>query len=69
MIRELEVLKGTDLEVEKGEVLSIIGGSGSGKSTLLYCIKAIENIQGGKIFVEDIDDHDKATDQEQLRQK
>lgn len=33
---ELEVLKGIDLEVPKGEVLSVIGSSGSGKSTLLY---------------------------------
>ena len=38
---ELEVLKGIDLEVPKGEVLSVIGSSGSGKSTLLYCINAV----------------------------
>lgn len=66
---DLEVLKGIDLEVKKGEVLSVIGGSGSGKSTLLYCINAIEKIQSGKIFVDDIDVHDKATNQDQLRQK
>ena len=39
---ELEVLKGIDLEVPKGEVLSVIGSSGSGKSTLLYCINGLE---------------------------
>lgn len=66
---ELEVLKGINLDVEQGEVLSIIGGSGSGKSTLLYCINAIENIQGGKIFVDGIDVHNKATNKDQLRQK
>lgn len=66
---DLNVLKGIDLEVNKGEVLSIIGGSGSGKSTLLYCINAIENIQKGKIFVDDIDVHHKRTNQDQLRQK
>jgi len=66
---DLEVLKGVDLEVKKGEVLSVIGGSGSGKSTLLYCINAIEKIHNGKIFVDDIDVHDKATNKDKLRQK
>ena len=66
---DLEVLKGIDLDVNKGEVLSIIGGSGSGKSTLLYCINAIENIQKGQIIVDDIDVHAKKTYQDKLRQK
>lgn len=66
---DLEVLKGINLDVNKGEVLSIIGGSGSGKSTLLYCINAIETIQGGKIIVDDIDVHDQNTNQDKLRQK
>lgn len=65
----LEVLKGIDLNVEKGEVVSIIGGSGSGKSTLLYCINAIESIQQGKIIVDEIDVHAKQTNQDKLRQK
>jgi len=38
---ELHVLRGIDLEVERGEVLSVIGASGSGKSTLLYCINGL----------------------------
>jgi hydroxyproline transport system ATP-binding protein len=66
---DLEVLKGIDLDVEKGEVLSIIGGSGSGKSTLLYCINAIEDIQDGKIVVDGTDVHNKATNKDKLRQK
>ena len=66
---ELEVLKGVDLDVKKGEVVSIIGGSGSGKSTLLYCINAIEPINGGKIIVDDIDVHDKKTNRDKLREK
>jgi hydroxyproline transport system ATP-binding protein len=66
---DLEVLKGIDLEVNKGEVLSIIGGSGSGKSTLLYCINGIEPIQKGKILVDGIHVHDKSTDLNKLRQK
>lgn len=66
---DLEVLKGIDLDVNKGEVVSVIGGSGSGKSTLLYCINAIEKIQQGKIIVDDIDVHAKTTNQDHLRQK
>lgn len=66
---DLEVLKGVNLEVQKGEVLSVIGGSGSGKSTLLYCINAIETIQKGKIFVDDVDVHSKGTNKDKLRQK
>ncbi len=66
---ELDVLKGIDLEVNKGEVVSVIGGSGSGKSTLLYCINAIEKIQKGKILVDGVDAHAKKTDRNRLRQK
>lgn len=66
---KLEVLKGVSLDVNQGEVLSIIGASGSGKSTLLYCINGLEEIQGGSIRVDGIDVHDKKTDLNQLRQK
>jgi len=66
---DLEVLKGINLDVKKGEVLSIIGSSGSGKSTLLYCINAIEKIQKGNIIVDGIDVHNKDTNPDQLRQK
>jgi ABC-type polar amino acid transport system ATPase subunit len=65
---DLEVLKGIDLTVNSGEVVSIIGASGSGKSTLLYCINAIEKINGGNIIVDGIDVHDKKTDINKLRQ-
>ncbi len=66
---DLEVLKGIDLTVQKGEVLSVIGGSGSGKSTMLYCVNAIENIQSGKVLVDGISVHDKSTNINTLRQK
>ncbi len=65
----LHVLKGIDLDVKKGEVLSVIGASGSGKSTLLYCINALEPIQKGNVSVDGIDVHAKATDVNALRQK
>ncbi len=52
---QFEVVKGVDLRVDKGEVLSIIGGSGSGKSTLLMCINGLEPIQRGSIRVDGID--------------
>ena len=45
--KDLEVLKGVDLVVERGEVVVIIGRSGSGKSTLLRCINMIELPESG----------------------
>ena len=65
---ELEVLKGIDLEVPKGEVLSVIGSSGSGKSTLLNCINGLEPIQKGQIIVDDIDVHASDTNLNSVRQ-
>ena len=46
-----EVLKGVDLQIARGEVVSIIGKSGSGKSTLLRCINGLENFQDGTLTV------------------
>lgn len=65
---ELHVLKGINLDVQKSEVLSIIGASGSGKSTLLYCINGLEPIQQGKVIVDGIDVHAKDTDLNVMRQ-
>nr|WP_321507433.1 amino acid ABC transporter ATP-binding protein [uncultured Celeribacter sp.] len=48
-----EVLKGIDAEVEKGQVVCLIGASGSGKSTLLRCVNGLEDYQSGGIFVDD----------------
>lgn len=47
----LEVLKGIDLEVNKGELLGIIGPSGSGKSTFLRCVNFLEEYDQGSIVV------------------
>lgn len=48
---DLKVLKGIDIEVNRGEVLAIIGPSGSGKSTLLRCINKLETIDSGSIAI------------------
>ena len=47
-----EVLKGIDLEVDRGEVMCILGPSGSGKSTFLRCINHLEKVDAGKLFVD-----------------
>ena len=49
---ELEVLKGVDLTVHRGEVVTVIGPSGSGKSTLLSCINFLEPFDQGEITVD-----------------
>ncbi|EXL09444.1 amino acid ABC transporter ATP-binding protein [Aquamicrobium defluvii] len=46
------VLKGIDLDVEKHQVVTLIGASGSGKSTLLRCINALETIDSGTVSVD-----------------
>jgi polar amino acid transport system ATP-binding protein len=48
----LEVLKGVDLELAKGECVSIIGPSGSGKTTLLRCVNFLERPTRGEIWVD-----------------
>jgi polar amino acid transport system ATP-binding protein len=47
-----EVLRGVDLEVQKGEVMCVIGPSGSGKSTFLRCINHLEKVDGGRLTVD-----------------
>ena len=48
----LEVLKGIDLTVDRGEVMCIIGPSGSGKSTFLRCINHLEKVDAGQLYVD-----------------
>ncbi|MBE2320717.1 amino acid ABC transporter ATP-binding protein [Solirubrobacter sp. CPCC 204708] len=49
---KLEVLRGIDLTVQRGEVTCLIGPSGSGKSTFLRCVNRLERIEGGRLAVD-----------------
>ena len=66
---EIEVLKGIDTEIKKGEVVVVIGPSGSGKSTFLRTLNLLENPTGGKIFFEETDITDPKVDINKHRQK
>lgn len=48
----VEVLKGIDIDVHRGEVVCLLGPSGSGKTTFLRCINQLESIDGGRIWVD-----------------
>lgn len=65
----LEVIKGVDFEIKKGEVVVIIGPSGSGKSTFLRCLNRLEEPDGGEIIFEGSSITDKDTDINKLREK
>ena len=66
---DLEVLKGIDFEVAKGEVVTIIGASGSGKSTLLRCINLLEEPDEGSVWFHGEDLASERTDLNRLRTK
>ena len=66
---KLEVLKGVDLDIYEGEVLSIIGSSGSGKSTLLRCLNLLEYPTSGNITFENKDIIDPKTNIDEIRKE
>ena len=66
---DLEVLKGIDENIYKGEVVVVIGPSGSGKSTFLRCLNRLEEPTGGHIIFEGADITNPKTDINKLRQK
>lgn len=66
---KLEVLKGVNVEIKKGEVVVVIGPSGSGKSTFLRCLNLLEEPTGGEITFEGISITDKKVDIDNIRQK
>ena len=51
----LEVLKGIDLHIDKGEVVSIVGPSGAGKTTLLQIMGTLDRPDSGQVIVDGID--------------
>ncbi|PKM63221.1 MAG: glutamine ABC transporter ATP-binding protein [Firmicutes bacterium HGW-Firmicutes-21] len=66
---DLQVLKGINQTIEKGEKVVIIGPSGSGKSTFLRCLNILETPTGGEIWFEGINITDAKTDINLLRRK
>jgi polar amino acid transport system ATP-binding protein len=65
----LEVLKGIDFGVERGEVVCVIGPSGSGKSTLLRCINLLEQPTSGKVVIGDVEVTDPEVDIDAIRRR
>jgi len=66
---KLEVLKGVDIEIKKGEVVVVIGPSGSGKSTFLRCLNLLEEPTSGDIVFEGTNITSKENDINKQRQK
>src|SRR5271155_2897890 len=52
---QLQILKGVDLEVAKGEIVTIIGASGAGKSTLLNILGTLDRSDQGKLFIDNVE--------------
>ena len=66
---KIEVLKGVNTEIKKGEVIVVIGPSGSGKSTFLRCLNRLEEPTGGNIYLDGVNITDKKVNINRHRQK
>ena len=67
--KHVEVLRGINIDICKGDVVAVIGSSGSGKSTFLRCLNLLEEPTGGQIVFEGVDITSKETKIDQMRQK
>ncbi len=67
--KHVEVLRGINIDLCKGDVVAVIGPSGSGKSTFLRCLNLLEEPTGGQIVFEGVDITSKETKIDQMRQK
>lgn len=67
--KHVEVLRGINIDIRKGDVVAVIGPSGSGKSTFLRCLNLLEEPTGGQIVFEGVDITSKETKIDQMRQK
>lgn len=65
----LTVLNDVSLNIQPGEIVSVLGRSGSGKSTMLRCINGLEMVQSGSVIVDGITVNDPKTDLRKLRQQ
>src|SRR3978361_557679 len=52
---QLQILKGVDFEVEKGEIVTIVGASGAGKSSLLNILGTLDKPDSGQLFIHDVE--------------
>ena len=66
---KLQVLRGISTDIYEGEVVVIIGPSGSGKSTFLRCLNHLEQIDSGKVVLDDVDIFDRKTNINTTREK
>ena len=67
--KHVEVLRGINIDICKGDVVAVIAPSGSGKSTFLRCLNLLEEPTGGQIVFEGVDITSKETKIDQMRQK
>ena len=66
---ELMVLKDVSVEINKGDVISIIGSSGCGKSTFIRCLNRLEEVSSGHVFIDGVDITDDKNNVPKIRQK
>lgn len=66
---DVEVLKGIDITINRGDIVAVIGASGSGKSTFLRCLNCMEEATGGKIIFNGVDITDAKVNINEHRQR